>query len=414
MSLSASIPTPAKNPGVPLPVLPSRPTKDWIDLARELSAEWRQTAVQRERKGRLPVAELRQLRETGLVNLLIPKRFGGLGATFGEAARVVVELSKGDPGLGALLAFHLYASSVPRLYDPEGGAERIERASAENRWLWGNAHQPSRVKDFTAAPLPNGSFVLNGRKEWSTGFSLADVSTVLARRTDRNELLWALVPPTREGLLFHDDWDHLGLRLAETQTIDFDHVEVKPHEVIPSTLGEPVLGFPPLYVALTSLFWGANHIGAALGALEQAREYTLSTTRARRGSGSDSAAKDPYILADYGDFWIQLEAAQALLEKTAAGIQDAFDRRGSVSVREVGEVGVRASALRAFATQAGLDVTSRIYDVTGARATANRHGFDRYWRDIRTLSLHNPVIYLVKGVGDYALNGVVGGTGSFL
>jgi hypothetical protein len=41
----------------------------------------------------------------------------------------------------------------------------------------------------------------------------------------------------------------------------------------------------------------------------------------------------------------------------------------------------------------------------GARASARKFGFDRYWRDVRTLSLHDPVIYKAREVGDYFVNG---------
>ena len=50
-------------------------------------------------------------------------------------------------------------------------------------------------------------------------------------------------------------------------------------------------------------------------------------------------------------------------------------------------------------------VATKIYDAMGARATHNRHAFDRFWRDARTHTLHDPLVYKVLEVGDYALNG---------
>jgi alkylation response protein AidB-like acyl-CoA dehydrogenase len=41
----------------------------------------------------------------------------------------------------------------------------------------------------------------------------------------------------------------------------------------------------------------------------------------------------------------------------------------------------------------------------GARATASRYGFDRYWRDLRTFSLHDPVDYKLKSIGQWVLSG---------
>jgi alkylation response protein AidB-like acyl-CoA dehydrogenase len=50
-------------------------------------------------------------------------------------------------------------------------------------------------------------------------------------------------------------------------------------------------------------------------------------------------------------------------------------------------------------------VTSRIFDLMGARATSARFGFDRFWRNIRTHTLHDPVAYKAREVGNFALNG---------
>jgi alkylation response protein AidB-like acyl-CoA dehydrogenase len=410
----------------PSPVSPPRPSTDntaspaeaktgseLIAIARELGREFRATVHERERLKTPPAALLQRFRDTGLVNILIPRKFGGHGATFKEAAQVVLELSKGDASLGALFAFHLDVSAIPRLFDFKGGAEAIERESAAKRWFWGNSLQGGFVKTFTAKPLPGGRFLLNGRKEWSTGFALADVAIVMAYHAEADEVVFLKIPTNRKGLVLHDDWDHLGLRLSEIITIDYQNVEVEAHEVIASTHGRRVTGFPPFYNSISSVFLnGATQLGAALAAVEQAREYTRTKTRPR--GGLPSATQDPYILAGYGEFWTKLQAGLALLDKVAVEAQEVYDRRLTATPREIAEIGVQAAALRYFTAQIGLEVSARIYDVTGAHATANHHGFDRYWRDIRILSARHPLSYALKSVGDYALNDVANEGGSFI
>jgi hypothetical protein len=55
--------------------------------------------------------------------------------------------------------------------------------------------------------------------------------------------------------------------------------------------------------------------------------------------------------------------------------------------------------------QGRLEVTSRIFDLMGARATSARYGFDRVWRNVRSHTLHDPVAYKAREVGTFALNG---------
>ena len=63
------------------------------------------------------------------------------------------------------------------------------------------------------------------------------------------------------------------------------------------------------------------------------------------------------------------------------------------------------AAAKVVATQVSLDVTSRIFEVTGARATANAVGLDRFWRNVRTHTLHDPVAYKQREVGAHFLTG---------
>ncbi len=66
---------------------------------------------------------------------------------------------------------------------------------------------------------------------------------------------------------------------------------------------------------------------------------------------------------------------------------------------------VLAVGAKALASQAALDITSRIFEVIGARGTHPRYGFDRFWRNIRTHTLHDPVAYKIAEVGNHVLNG---------
>lgn len=50
-------------------------------------------------------------------------------------------------------------------------------------------------------------------------------------------------------------------------------------------------------------------------------------------------------------------------------------------------------------------MTSAIFEYTGARSTAAAYGLDRFWRNVRTISLHDPVAYKRDEVGRYVLNG---------
>jgi len=57
------------------------------------------------------------------------------------------------------------------------------------------------------------------------------------------------------------------------------------------------------------------------------------------------------------------------------------------------------------ATRGGLDLTSRIFEVTGAHSTTAALRLDRFWRNLRVHTLHDPMDCKVRELGDWALNG---------
>lgn len=111
------------------------------------------------------------------------------------------------------------------------------------------------------------------------------------------------------------------------------------------------------------------YLGIALGALDFSAKYTTTSTRVWPfgGDNKDKPTDEFYVLERYGNFKAHLRAAEAL------------------------------------ATDTGLRVTAGVFEVTGARATSIKVGLDRFWRDVRTHSLHDPVAYKNRELGRYTL-----------
>lgn len=87
-----------------------------------------------------------------------------------------------------------------------------------------------------------------------------------------------------------------------------------------------------------------------------------------------------------------------------AQAQQAWERGNALTHQERGEVAIAAAAAKALSIQVGLAITNRMFEVTGARSTANHYGFDRYWRDMRTFTLHDPVDYKLRESSKIVLN----------
>jgi alkylation response protein AidB-like acyl-CoA dehydrogenase len=56
--------------------------------------------------------------------------------------------------------------------------------------------------------------------------------------------------------------------------------------------------------------------------------------------------------------------------------------------------------------QLAITAANKLFDTGGGSATARKYGFDRHWRNIRTILNHNPAALRNRVLGDYYLNGV--------
>jgi alkylation response protein AidB-like acyl-CoA dehydrogenase len=143
----------------------------------------------------------------------------------------------------------------------------------------------------------------------------------------------------------------------------------------------------------------------ARGALATAWEYTLGTSRPWLLSDSERAAADPYVLANYGRLVSSVRAVQVLADEVGAELARADAAGASLTWEGRGEPAELIAALKVASTDVALHVTSTIFEVTGARATSNAVGLDRFWRNVRTHTPHDPVAYKQREVGDHFLNG---------
>ncbi len=96
----------------------------------------------------------------------------------------------------------------------------------------------------------------------------------------------------------------------------------------------------------------------------------------------------------------------ALTDKAAQLVQAAWQEGEQLPPQQRGECAVAIAAAKVLATRVGLNITTQMFEVMGARATSANYRFDRYWRNVRTFTLHDPVDYKVREVGNWALNAI--------
>lgn len=381
---------------------------EWLDRAREVATLLATDAVARDRAGATPHAEVALLKDSGLVTLLGPVEHGGGGQDWTTAYRVIREVAAGDGSIGQLLGYHYLWFWAARLVATPEQVAAVEEQATRERWFFGGAVNP-RDNDLTITD-EGDEIVFTGRKSFSTGSKVSDVTVLEGVLEGTDKHVFAIVPSHQEAIAFNDDWDNLGQRLTESGSVEIRGVRVPWAQAA----GYVDKEFRPrvyntLNVPLIQLVFTNFYLGIAKAALSTAAAYTRERTRPwpYAVDVKDEAVEEFHVLETYGDLQAKLWAAEALAERAAGLIEAINTHPDTVTERERGEAAVVIAAAKVRAIDTGLEIGTRIFDVTGARATANRVGLDIFWRNIRTHSLHDPFAHKNAEVGRYALLGEV-------
>jgi alkylation response protein AidB-like acyl-CoA dehydrogenase len=270
----------------------------------------------------------------------------------------------------------------------------------QERWFWGNA---TNGRDTGLKLTPREEhYELNGSKSFCSGALGADALVISAPRGKNPEdRVFIVLPSQREGLAVNSDWDGFGQRQTDSGTVQFEQVFVDSSELLGPVGPSPRT---TLRACLSQLILTQLYLGNAQGALDAALRYTREQSRPWPASGVASASDDPFIQQRYGELWLRYRAALPLAEHAAQRLQAAWEKP-ALTAAERAEVALAISEAKVVAVRAALEITSQIFEAMGARATSSRYGFDRFWRNVRVHSLHDPIDYKVRDLGNWLLSG---------
>ncbi|QQQ77476.1 acyl-CoA dehydrogenase [Saccharothrix sp. 6-C] len=361
----------------------------WLTVAEELAAALRVDAAERDRLGAEPSAEVGALRRSGLLGV-------GDWATQQAVTRVV---GAADANVGHLLGYHYLQVWRSGLFDNPNSQTGDNLFSAG--LFWAGVSNPLDAA-LELRPV-DGGYEVTGRKTFATGASVADRLVVSATDTETGDKITFTLDAKADGITYAGDWDNIGQRLTASGGVVFDHVHVPADQVLGAhddsspRLSLAALGFQLVLAQL--------YVAMAEGALAEAAQYTRTTTRPWFLSGVDTATADPYILGTYGELVADAQAAGLLADHASDRLDQASRRGADLTRTERAETAAAISSAKVVATKVANQTTSRVFELCGARATAAGYAFDRFWRNARTLTLHDPVSYKAREVGAYHLTG---------
>ncbi|WP_317201744.1 acyl-CoA dehydrogenase family protein [Janthinobacterium sp.] len=377
---------------------------DPIRLATALAARLAETANARDQAGGHAAAERELIRASGLLTLSIPAEFGGQGAPWATVYQVIRILARADSALAHVFGFHHLQLAGIRLYGSAAQQRHLLTLTVEQDLFWGNALNPLD-KRTTAADAADG-YTLDGMKSFSSGSVGSDWLTISAWHAPTQSALIGVVPTRQAGVAVQADWDAFGQRQTDSGNVHFTQVHL-PAELV---LQAPALEATPqatLRSQVAQLIMTNLYLGIAEGAFAAARDYTRDESKAWFASGVAKASADPLIQHRYGQLWLLLRPAVVLADAAALELDRVFAKGARISARDRGELAVAVAEAKCLAHRAGVEISSQMFELTGARSTSAKYGFDRFWRNVRVHTLHDPIDYKYRDLGRFALEGTL-------
>src|SRR2546429_5137362 len=243
---------------------------------RELCREFAQEVVapaaeELDREQRFPYDIVRRMGEMGLFGLPFPEEWGGAGGDFLSYCLAIEEISRADTGVGITLEAAVSLGAAP-IHD-FGTKEQKELLLPDllaGRKLWAfGLTEPGAGSDAgatkTRAELRNGSWVINGAKQFITN-SGTDISagvTITAVTGKENgggpEISAILVATGTTGYHVQPSYRKLGWHSSDTHPLSFENCSVPEANL----LGERGGGYRQFLYTLTG--GGAPRAGPSGG-----------------------------------------------------------------------------------------------------------------------------------------------------
>ena len=344
---------------------------------------------------------MRRLWEEGLFSVNLPREYGGITDASSTASTedffsLLIDVTAGDSSAG--MNYGVQSLVTLEIFAPDNGLPRGTRDEIARRITTGGTRLVASNAE-TGSPRPvtarrtAGGIIVAGTKTFNTNSGGGGIANV-GLTVDGEDGRWhALIPLDQDSVTCRHDWDVMGQRGTHSQTIDYNDV------FVPDGWYYKSPGFSPSMIPYVFLLHSAIMLGPGYGALDAACDYVRKLDRPSLPEFT-SAADDPLVRKRVGDIAVTLQAARAYLLRTAARIERWNDAPPGET-----EIAIEAFAVKVACVRAALHATSEIFDLTGARSTSAKYRFDRYWRNARTFSTHDPTDAKEVWIGDWYLTG---------
>lgn len=216
----------------------------------------RERAAEVDRSGEFCTDHVKTLSDAGLLGLIIPESYGGLGGTLRDLAATTFAMGSACPSTALAYFFHCSAASRGMLAlealdaglfnDEEAPVVRqfaekvLHTMGRDRKWLANFASESVKsekaaITISTEATPVDGGYSVSGIKSFGCATGVADrylVTANLAGYSDASGLCTFFIDRDGEGVSEREKWDALGMRGTATHGLILDNVFVAEEDAL--------------------------------------------------------------------------------------------------------------------------------------------------------------------------------------
>jgi alkylation response protein AidB-like acyl-CoA dehydrogenase len=328
-----------------------------VDLCREFAQKEIATrAPLAWEEARCPTDLLREMGSLGLLGILIPEEWGGIGMSTVGFVAAMEQIGQADQSVAAAWQAHVTIGSLPLyLFGSDEQRERWLRPLAEGRALGAfGLTEPNAGSDArgirTRAERRDGGWLINGTKTFisNAGTDMSFGVTLLARTESPDgqapKFASFVVEKDTPGFTMGSKMRGIGWRGLDTRELYFDDVWVPEDRLV----GDPDMG---LRQFLQTLEVGRISIAALSLSLTQAVLDLATDYAKQRVQFGQPIARFQAIQFKLADIATELEAARWLTYR-AASLRD----NGEPFLKEASMAKLKASRLAMSAASEAVQI----------------------------------------------------------
>jgi acyl-CoA dehydrogenase len=325
----------------------------------------------------MPLYILKRAYERGLMNLSIPRKYGGEGRTLVDQALMVEEIAAGCLGIATSLFDNSLGQEPLILCNNQTLKETyLPRFMDSFKLISFATSEPTMGSDVggirCTAEKEGNEWILTGTKYWVSNGGYADYYVIFATTNPQNRhegICAFLVERDWEGVTVGNPIPKLGLKTSNTVGIQFDHVCIPQENVV----APPKEGFS---LAMKTFSVTRPIIGAfATGIARSALEFAIHYAKKRHAFGQ-KIGNFQGIQFKLAEMYQKIETARLLTLKAAWDADSGKDPT------------VSASVAKFYSTEAAFDVVSSALQICGGYGYTAFYPLEKLLRDARVLMIY--------------------------